>query len=200
MSDRGARLDRQVIHDGRVVHLSLDTVAFPDGRTGTLELVEHPGASAIVPLLDPPGAPDPRVILLRQYRYAGGGYLVEVPAGTRDAPDEDWAACARRELEEETGYRAGRLRHLGDILTTPGFTDERIALFVAWELERRVSRPDVDEYLEPTVMPLRRALAEARTGGIEDAKTLCALFLAEAWLADGAPAAPAGAADGGGQG
>ncbi len=195
MSDRRARLDRRVIHDGRVVHLSLDTVAFPDGRTGTLELIEHPGASAIVPLLDPPGTPDPRVILLRQYRYAGGGYLVEVPAGTRDAPDEDWAACARRELEEETGYSAGRLHHLGEILTTPGFTDERIALFVAWDLDRRASSPDEDEYLEPTVMPLRRALAEARTGGIEDAKTLCALFLADAWLADGAPADPAAGGD-----
>lgn len=183
MSDASARRARRVIYDGRVVHLSLDTVEFPDGRRGELELIEHPGAAAILPLLDAPGEPDPRAILLRQYRYAGGGYLLEVPAGTRDDADEDWEACARRELEEETGYVAGRLHELGDILTTPGFTDERIRLYAAWDLRAGAAGTDDDEYLECVESPLSDFLAKARGGEIRDAKTLCTLFLADAWRA-----------------
>jgi ADP-ribose pyrophosphatase len=182
LSDRDALLDRRVVHEGRVVRLSVDTVRFPDGRTGTLELVEHAGAAAILPLLDPPGAADPRVLVLRQYRYAGGGYLIEVPAGTRDSDEESFESCAHRELEEETGYRAGRLERLGEILTTPGFTDERIALFVAWELEPGASGPDDDEYLQTLTTPLSVLLADAHAGRIPDAKTLCTLFLARDWL------------------
>ncbi|HSM36840.1 MAG TPA: NUDIX hydrolase [Longimicrobiales bacterium] len=181
MSDRAARLDRRVVHDGRVVRLSIDTVRFPDGRTGTLELIEHAGAAAILPLLDPPDATDPRALVLRQYRYAGGGYLIEVPAGTRDSQEESFETCAHRELEEETGYRAGRLEPLGEILTTPGFTDERIALFLAWDLAEGASSPDAEEYLRPMARPLSELLDDARAGAIPDAKTLCTLFLADAW-------------------
>jgi len=181
VSDAAARRGRRLVHDGRVVRLAVDTVAFPDGRLGEVELVEHPGAAAILPLLDPPTSDDPRVILLRQYRYAGGGYLLEVPAGTRDSPSEDWEACARRELEEETGYAAGRLHELGDILTTPGFTDERIRLYAAWDLRPGAAGADADEYLECVPTTLSAALEKALEGAIRDAKTLCTLFLADAW-------------------
>ncbi|MEN8375912.1 MAG: NUDIX hydrolase [Gemmatimonadota bacterium] len=182
MSDRSARVHRRVVYDGRVVRLNVDTVRFPDGRTGELELIEHPGASAVLPLLDPPEADDPRIALLRQYRYAGGGRLLEVPAGTRDSPDEGWEACARRELEEETGLVAGEMHELGEILTTPGFTDERIRLFVAWDVHAGTAGPEADEYLEVVHTSLAGALRSARAGDITDAKTLCSLFLTEAWL------------------
>lgn len=181
MSDASARRGRRLIHDGRVVRLTVDTVEYPDGRIGELELIEHPGAAAVLPMLDAPTSGDPRVVLLRQYRYAGGGYVLEVPAGTRDTPAEDWEACAHRELEEETGYVAGRLHGLGEILTTPGFTDERIRLFAAWELSPGTADADHDEYLECVTASLSEALGQARSGAIVDAKTLCTLFLADAW-------------------
>ena len=109
-------------YHGRVISLDVDTVKFPDGSQGQLEMVRHPGASAIVPLLDPPDSPDPRVLLLRQFRHATDGYVWEIPAGRLD-PGESPEECAHRELKEETGMQAGRLRHLTTIWTTPGFTD-----------------------------------------------------------------------------
>src|ERR1041385_3522706 len=108
------QLDTRRIYTGRVVRLDVDTVRFPDGSTGQLELIRHPGAAAIVPCAsDPPGA-DPTILLIRQYRYATGGQLWEVPAGTLD-PGEDPEACARRELLEETGVTAARLQRLTSI-------------------------------------------------------------------------------------
>ena len=94
-------------YSGRVVNLDLDTVRFPDGSTGTLEMFRHPGASAVVPFIDDPAEEDPRVLLIRQFRHAADGYIWEVPAGRLD-PGETPEACARRELEEETGMVAQR--------------------------------------------------------------------------------------------
>ena len=108
-------------YHGRVISVDLDEVRFPDGSVGSLEMVRHPGASAIVPLLDAT-ADDPEVLLIRQYRYAAEGYLYEIPAGRLD-DGETPMACAHRELAEETGYRAARVDHLFTMYTTPGFTD-----------------------------------------------------------------------------
>mgnify|MGYP000647506442 CR=1 FL=1 len=105
--------------------LSVDTVRFPDGSVGELELIRHRGASAVLPLLDSPEAEDPDVLLVRQYRYATGGFVYEVPAGMPDRPGEPWDDCARRELEEETGYAAAAFQRLTRIFTTPGFTKYR---------------------------------------------------------------------------
>jgi ADP-ribose pyrophosphatase len=178
------RIDRQEIWGGRVVRLSLDTVRFPGGGTGKLELVTHPGASAILPFLDPPIDPDPRIVLIRQYRYAAGGEIYEVPAGIPDSPDESWEACAYRELREETGYEARRLQYLGRIFTTPGFTDEVIHLFAAMELAAGPVDPDGDEFIEVVTLPLSEALGKVERGEIEDAKSLCALFLAASFARD----------------
>jgi len=104
------------VYSGRVIALDVDTVTFPDGSTGELEIIRHPGAAAVVPLLSDPAGPDPTILMLRQYRYATGGTLWEVPAGTLAAGEEP-AACARRELEEEAGVRAGRLELLTTIWT-----------------------------------------------------------------------------------
>ena len=173
--DRRALLESTVVHDGRVVHLSVDTVRFPDGSVGKLELVRHRGAAAVLPVLGRAGEPDPDILLLRQYRYAAGGVIYEVPAGIIE-PGESWKECARRELEEEAGMRAGKLERLTTIHTTPGFTNEEIHLYAAFDLRRGVARTDEDEFLETRRMPLSRALELARSGEMTDGKSLVALF------------------------
>ena len=142
---------------GRVIHLDVDTVRFPDGSTGQLEMIRHPGASAVVPMLDDPAGPDPRVLLIRQFRHAADGVIWEVPAG-RLEPGETPEACARRELAEETGMRAGRLERLTTIYTTPGFTDERIHLFLAGGLEEGDHRREADEFMELRPTPWSEAM------------------------------------------
>lgn len=174
--DRRALLDSTVVHDGRIVHLSVDTVRFPDGSVGKLELVRHKGAAAVLPVFGSVADPDPEVLLLRQYRYAGGGVMWEVPAGIIE-PGESWEECARRELEEEAGLVAGTLVGLTTIHTTPGFTNEQIRLYVASDLGAGVARTDEEEFLQTRRMPLSRALELARRGEITDAKSLVALFL-----------------------
>jgi ADP-ribose pyrophosphatase len=181
----GFLIERREVHQGRTIRVSQDTVRFPDGATGVLDHIRHPGAAAIVPFLDPPGAPDPRIILLRQFRYSVGGSIIEVPAGTRSAPGEDLDLCAARELEEETGYRAGEMIRLGRIFTTPGFTDEVIYLYAAWDLSEGTLHRDRDEYMELLILPLSRVLELIREGEIVDAKSVCALHLAGDYLARG---------------
>lgn len=180
-------IERRPVYRGRIVDLGVDTVRFPDGSTGDLEMVRHIGASAVLPVLDPTDAPDPRIVLVRQYRYAAGGVIWEVPAGMRDAADDDWAACAARELEEETGYRAGRLRYMTEIYTTPGFTDEVIRLYLATELEAGEVNRDVDEFLEVHEVPLSRALALVRDGEITDGKSVATLLWAATFVFGGVP-------------
>ena len=176
MSD-AERLDRREVHPGKVVHLTVDRVRIPNGNVVELEMIQHPGAAAVVPV-DAEG----NVILVRQYRYATDSYLLEVPAGKLDG-DEAPELCARREVEEETGYRAGSLTPLGWIWTTPGFSDEKIWLFLARDLE--LSTPDLqeDEVLTVERMPLEQAASMAARGELTDAKSICALFRAREHLA-----------------
>ncbi len=175
--DRDALLDSNVIHDGRVVHLSIDRVRFPDGSEGELELVRHRGAAAVLPVLDAASEADPELLLLRQYRYAAGGVIYEVPAGIVE-PGESWEDCARRELEEEAGVRAGRLVRLTTIHTTPGFTNEQIHLFAALDLTSGVRRRDRDEFLEVTPIPLSGVLDLIRRGEMTDAKSIVSVLYA----------------------
>lgn len=168
------------LYTGRVINLDLDTVRFPNDSTGQLEMVRHPGASAVIPFLDDPADADPRVLLIRQFRHAADGFIWEIPAGRLDggeAPER----CARRELQEETGYSAERFRHLTTIYTTPGFTDERIHLFAAAELKEGSHHREADEFLE--VHPLRwsRVLEMARQGEIQDGKTLAAVLFVQCY-------------------
>lgn len=176
--ETGNTLASRHVHTGRVIDLSVDTVRFPDGSTGELEMIRHSGAAAVVPLLDDPTSEDPRVLLIHQYRYAVGGFLYEIPAGRPARRGEPWEVCAKRELEEETGYRSSNLVPLTSIVTTPGFTDERIFLFLATDLEPGSHERDDDEFIEVVEMPLSRALDMVRRGEIEDAKTICGLLYA----------------------
>lgn len=176
--DEGSLLASRLVHDGRVLRLSVDTVRFPDGSSGDLEMIRHSGAAAVVPLLDDPFSEDPRVLLVHQFRYAVGGYLYEVPAGRPDRAGEPWEVCAGRELEEETGYRSRNLIPLTSIVTTPGFTDERIHIFLGTDLEVGSQARDIDEFMDVVIMPFSRALEMIRGGEIDDAKTVCALLYA----------------------
>lgn len=176
-SDGPGRVGGRRAYTGRVISVDLDTVRFPDGSVGELEMVRHPGASAIVPFLDDPSLPDARILLLRQYRYAASGYLFEVPAG-RLEPGELPVACAERELREETGYLASHFEHMMTMYTTPGFTDERIHVFRATGLASGAAAREVDEFIELIPTPIREAVRMIERGLIQDAKTALAILVA----------------------
>ncbi|MFL5641140.1 MAG: NUDIX hydrolase [Chloroflexota bacterium] len=159
----------------------VDTIERADGSRGTRDIVVHPGAVAILAL-----DADDRILLVRQYRVAIGQALLEIPAGTLDVaedgtvegPDE----AARRELEEETGARAGSWRLIGRFWTAPGFASEQMHLYLATDLRAAdgdVLQPDEDEHLEMERLPFRDALAAVERGEIQDAKSLVGLL----WLA-----------------
>jgi ADP-ribose pyrophosphatase len=173
------QISSRMIYEGKVVNLAVDTVRFPDGSVGELEIMRHSGAAAVLPILSDAEGEDPQILLIRQYRYAADGYMLEVPAGRPDKPGEDWEVCARRELEEETGLTAGNLKKLTMIYTTPGFTDERIHLFLATDLKAGSTKFDQDEFIEPVTLRLSEALTMIRDGEITDGKTIiCILYAA----------------------
>jgi ADP-ribose pyrophosphatase len=162
-------LSTKRMYTGKVLKLDLDTVALPNGRTTELEILRHPGASAVVPLKE-----DGRVVLIRQLRHAAGGFIYEIPAGKLD-PQEDPRVCAARELEEEVGYCAGHLELLTSIWTAPGFTDEVIHIYLGTHLEVGKQNLDHDEVLEIVEWPLEVAMAKILDGTIRDAKTIIGL-------------------------
>jgi ADP-ribose pyrophosphatase len=162
--------------------LSLDRVRFPDGSIGEMEMIRHRGAAAVLPVLGSLESPDPEVILIKQYRYAADGELFEIPAGGIDDSDASWEACARRELEEEAGLKAGRLLPLTRIYTTPGFTDEVIHLFVATDLSDGSQTLEKDEFVELVRIPFSEAMEWVRTGRIVDGKTIATLLFAGRFL------------------
>jgi ADP-ribose pyrophosphatase len=177
------RISSRPVHDGHIVKLSVDTVRFPDGSKGELEMIRHSGAAAVLPVLSDVNADDPQILLIRQYRYASDGFMLEVPAGRPDAPGEDWEVCARRELEEETGLIAGRLTFMTTIFTTPGFTDEQIHLYMATDCTTTGhGKLDHDEFIEPVTLTMSDALARIRDGGITDGKTIITLLYAAGFL------------------
>jgi len=173
-----ALISTERLHTGRIVNLDLDTVGFPDGSTGRLEMIRHPGAAAVVPLLDPLDSPDPRILLIRQFRHAADSVIWEIPAGRLD-PGEAPEDCARRELEEEAGMRADRLERLTTIYTTPGFTDERIHLYMATGLVPGAAAREADEFMEVETRRWSEVMDLVRTGGIVDGKTLVSLMFVQ---------------------
>lgn len=169
-------------YTGRVINLDIDQVRFPNGRVGELEMIRHSGASAVLPFLSDPKGEDPTILLIRQYRYAADGFIYEIPAG-RLEPGEPPEECAVRELREETGCTAAKMEHLYTMYTTPGFTDERIHLFVATGLERGQSELEQDEFVELVPTAMSAALRFVKDGAINDAKTaLTILYVAGFYL------------------
>ena len=163
---------RKTIFRGRIVDLGIESVTLPSGVDVELEIIRHPGAAAVVPL-----HADGTVTLVRQYRHAGGGMHIELPAGVLEAGEapED---CAARELSEEVQLAARTLTRLSTIHTTPGFTDEQIHIFQGTGLSVTDGKPEDDEFLQPIRMPLTEAIAMVRSGAITDGKTICGLMLA----------------------
>lgn len=166
-------LDSTRVYDGRIIGVRVDTVALPDGRRTVREVVEHQPAVVVVPI-DAHG----NVLLVRQYRYAAGCDLLEAPAGLMEEA-ETAEECAQRELREETGYGAGELTPIGGFWPSPGFCTEFMHLFLARDLAYDRLEPDDDEDITLVTLPLSEAVELVRKGEIRDAKTICALLLAE---------------------
>jgi ADP-ribose pyrophosphatase len=162
---------KRKIFNGRIVSLAVEAHRLPDGRLADFEIVRHPGGAAVLPVLA-----DGRVVLINQFRPAAGGMVLEIPAG-RLEPGEAPDACVHRELQEEVGYRAGRLEKLGEMLTAVGFCDEVVHLYVATDLLPVPMAPEPDEYIEVLTLPLAEALQMVRQGRIPDGKTQLALLL-----------------------
>lgn len=162
---------REIIHTGRKIKVAIDTSTGPNGETIRRDMILHPGAVVILPVID-----RDHICLLRNYRFVIGETLWEVPAGTLE-PSEPIEKAAERELLEETGYQAKRWRYLGFFYASPGVMDEKLHLFVAEELTPGPAQPEADEQLEPTTVKFDEALRMAMDGRIQDAKTVTAILL-----------------------
>ena len=170
------QLTSRRIHSGKVINLDVDQVRYPDGSTGELEIVRHPGAAAVVPVATDLGSADPTILMIRQYRYATGGELWEIPAGRLAHAGEEPEACARRELQEEVGVTAGKVQRLTTVWTTPGFTDEAIHLFMATELTPTAHSREVDEFIDVVPKALSEVLEMVGRGEVCDAKTVVGIL------------------------
>ena len=177
-----AKLSTRRAYNGRIFNVDVDAVRFPNGSTGELEMIRHPGAAAVLPFLSEPDGDDPQIMLLKQYRYAAEDFLYEIPAGRLDSGEKP-ADCARRELKEETGCEAERIEHLYTFYTTPGFIDERIHAFMAVGLTRGESRTETDEFITVETMTLSGALGLIQRGEIKDAKTALIILYAAGFRA-----------------
>ena len=162
----------RTLHRGRVFTLERENVTLGNGVTTDLDVIRHPGAAAMVPLTG-----DRQVVMLQQYRQAVRRNLWEIPAGTLE-PGEDPETCARREVEEETGYRAARLVRLGKIVPVPGYSDEAITLFLCTGLTLKAQNLDADEQITVQTIAFDDALEMVVSGQIQDAKTITGLFMA----------------------
>jgi ADP-ribose pyrophosphatase len=167
---------RTSLHRGRVFNLIRENVTLDNGVTTDMEFVEHPGATAIIPMLN-----ESRVLLLKQYRHSLREYIWEIPAGTLD-PQESIMNCAKRELIEETGYSAHQWQKLGEITPVPGYSDERIHIFLATDLQPAEQNLDTDEIINVHDVGFSEAIEMIEKGEIQDAKSIAGLFLALNWL------------------
>ena len=167
-------VDTRRVFDGLILHIDHVENRLPNGQLAAREIARHVGASAVVPV-DGEG----NVWLVKQFRAPIDQILLEVPAGKLDFKGEDRLLAAKRELQEETGLTAGTWTHLTDIVTTPGFSDELISLYLARNLSAGESHPDEDEFLNVVKVPLAELVAMIARGEVTDAKTICAVLLAE---------------------
>ncbi len=166
------------IYQGRVFGVRKDQVELPNGKMTHLDIIDHPGAVTLIPI-DEHG----RIWFVRQYRYAAGGELLELPAGTLEK-DESPEHSASREVREEIGMAAGKLRRIGDFFMAPGYSTEHMYVFLATDLRSEPLKRDEDEFLSIEQIPIEKVYAMADAGQIQDGKTLAALLLARPYLAE----------------
>ncbi len=167
-------VDSRRVFDGLILHIDHVTNRLPNGKLADREIARHVGASAVVPV-----DADGNVWMVKQFRAPLDRILLEVPAGKLDYKGEDRLEAAKRELREETGLTAASWTHLSDIVTTPGFSDECISLYLARELSAGESHPDDDEFLNVVKVPLGELVTRIARGEVTDAKSVCAVLLAE---------------------
>lgn len=158
------------IYTGKIINIRVDTVELPYKKYSKREIVEHPGAVGIMPI-----TPDRNIILVKQFRKPVEEVLLEIPAGLIEHGEES-NQCAVRELKEETGYTANKLKKLFEYYSTPGFSDEKIHIYLAEEVVEGIACPDENEYIEIVKMPVNEALKKVRMGEIKDAKTVMAVL------------------------
>jgi ADP-ribose pyrophosphatase len=176
--------EKKKLYDGKVFNLIVDQIEYPDGHGAIREVAEHPGGATILAMF-----PDQHIILVKQFRYPIGKTLYELPAGKLD-PNEDPTACAARELEEETGYRAKNWRKLTAIYTSPGFCTEQLHLFLATGLSRSATGQKLEEgeqSLTVEIVPFSQAIDMIERERIVDGKTICGILLAERVLRNTSP-------------
>lgn len=167
-------IEKQVVYDGTKVRLELHHLENTEtGKRHRREVCAHPGAVVILPLL---GNDHSKVLLIRNRRYAVGQILIELPAGTLEK-NEDPINCAGRELLEETGYIAGRLKLISTFFSSPGILSERMYAYAAYDLEASTSAPEEGEEIELMPTPIEQAIEMIRDGLIEDAKTIATLMM-----------------------
>lgn len=166
----GSKIDEKRIYNGRILNLAVETHRMPDEREARFEVVQHSGGATALPIL-----PDGRLILIRQFRPAIEDYILEIPAG-RLEPGEDTTTCVVRELQEEIGYRPGRIEKLGEIFSSVGFCNELIHIYLAYDLQPVERALEPDEFIELQIMSLDEALELIKNGQLRDAKTKVALL------------------------
>ena len=164
-------MDKQLIYEGRKVRLEIHHLEDDEGRRHKVEVVAHPGAVVVLPILD-----DQTILLIRNRRYATGQTLLELPAGTLEK-GEDPMNCAGRELQEETGYLAGRLQIVGSFFSSPGILSEKMYAFAAYDLQQTRQALEHGEEIEVQETPLDDAIEWTRTGQIADAKTIATILM-----------------------
>jgi len=164
-------VSKELIFKGKILNLEKYNVRLPNGNISTREVVDNPGAVAVLPI-DEEGY----IYFVKQYRFPIREVLIEIPAGKFDSPNEDPLECGKRELEEETGLMAKEWIYLGYIYTTPGFSNEKIHLYAAKELHNVGSKPDDDEFVEVFKFNVYEVEQMIKTGGITDSKSICAFY------------------------
>ena len=174
MAHTEEKLESQTIYQGRIIAVTQDTVRLENGKNAKREVVHHHGGAAIVPVGE-----NGEVYLVRQYRYPMGRELLEIPAGKLDAPGEPGIECARRELEEETGYRAENIEWLMDLRTTVAFCDEKVEIFLARDLKPAKQHLDENEFIQVKAYTLEELREMIFTGEIEDSKTIASILAYE---------------------
>lgn len=174
MSEEIKRVKRELVHKGAIIDVYTDYMEFENGHKAKWDFIHHDGAAAVVPVLA-----DGRILMVRQYRNALERYTLEIPAGKLDASDEPGLACAKRELEEETGYKSDDLEWLITVRTTVAFCDEKIEIYVANNLKPTKQNLDEDEFVDVKAYTLAELKKEIFAGRIEDSKTVAALLAYE---------------------
>jgi ADP-ribose pyrophosphatase len=165
-----SKITEEILYHGRILDLAREVHHMPDNREARFEIIQHPGGAAALPILE-----NGRLLLIRQFRPAAQDFIYEIPAGRLEV-GEDAAGCIERELEEEIGYRPGRLKPLGYVYSSVGFCNERIHLFIATKLKQSKTAHEPNEFIEPLITSLDEALEMISSGAIIDAKTQIVLL------------------------